>query len=204
MPSRAEENAAWVADVSHNVAYGLQRLSCQQMAQNHGPDDLFGHRTSVRCSPPRLCSTGPDGVRKNDDDACTNLEEGNTTAKRGMPIGWERHFLEVHEDMRPGCATPLSAVVQFYAALLRRDGSHLAVLPPKETWDDRLQRKMEKHDRFFLRAVRVDGLSCMSDRCAYEVYITVSMSPTGEGSSGRDRGTARRVSDRWLIEYPPI
>jgi hypothetical protein len=204
LPGLAAENAAWSADVSLNVAHGLKVSSCLRMAADAGPLDLFDNPTFVACDPPRFCSVGPDGVRKTTDDACTPLVEGDATGRRTMRAGWSRRFLQIDPEMRPGCESADAAVVHFYAALMRRDGSHLAALPPAPAWDDTLRRKMAKHDRFHFLSARLQGLRCSAPTaCDFEVWLRVASRPGGPGSSGRDQGVVVRGPDGWAVTRPP-
>lgn len=202
LPSRAEENAGWVADVSLNVAYGLQVMSCAQMARDRGPEDFFGQQTFVACAPPRFCSAGPDGRPNNADDACTPLVEGQSTGPRSLPRGWVRHFLTIHKEMEPGCQSAESAVVAFYAGLMRRDGSHLAALPPASEWDETLKRKLKKYARVDLVAARLEGMRCDGrGRCAFQLWFSVR---AGEhASSGTDQGILAQRDGRWVVARPP-
>jgi hypothetical protein len=185
------------------VAFGLQALTCAKMAKDHGPTDLFGTNTFVACAPPRLCSAGEDLKSGTPDDACSELVEGESASEKSLRAGWTRRFLNITSEMRPGCGSADATVVHFYAALIRRDGSHLGALPPRSEWDDTLVRKMEKHDKFYFHGARLQGLACASTRCDYEVHLQVSSSPSSKASGGVDQGRLERRGSNWMITRPP-
>lgn len=105
--------------------------------------------------------------------------------------------------MRPGCSTAASAIAHFYAALIRRDGSHLAVLPSIAEWDDTLRYKMTKLERFYFQGARFQGLRCNGDVCEFEIHLTVASGPNSVASSGTDQGVVTRTGNLWLITRPP-